>query len=188
MPELKHTFVSGRMNKDLDERLVPNGEYRDAANIEVLTSEGSDMGAVQTCLGNRLISDLAPDNESTCVGNVVDDKTNTIYYFIAGNPPTVATAIQGGFARAPHEIHQDLIVEYNSVNNITLPVIVDIYNVRTGITSASFPDLTYTLTSVEGLRIGMEVDVTVTGIFAWTQQKPRPIITEIPTSNTVILS
>ena len=37
MPELKHTFTSGRMNKDLDERLVPNGEYRDALNVEILT-------------------------------------------------------------------------------------------------------------------------------------------------------
>ena len=29
MPELIRTFVKGKMNKDLDERLVPNGEYRD---------------------------------------------------------------------------------------------------------------------------------------------------------------
>jgi hypothetical protein len=47
MPEIKHNFTGGKMNKDLDERLVPNGEYRDAMNIEVLTSEGSDVGAPQ---------------------------------------------------------------------------------------------------------------------------------------------
>ena len=45
MPELKHNFQTGRMNKDLDERLVPNGEYRDALNIEVSTSEDSDVGS-----------------------------------------------------------------------------------------------------------------------------------------------
>ena len=38
MPELKHHFRAGKMNKDLDERLVPNGEYRDAQNIEISTS------------------------------------------------------------------------------------------------------------------------------------------------------
>ena len=43
MPELKHNFMKGRMNKDLDERLVPNGEYRDALNVEVLTSESGDI-------------------------------------------------------------------------------------------------------------------------------------------------
>ena len=46
MPEIKNTFLQGKMNKDLDERLVPNGQYRDAWNIEVSTSEGSDVGAV----------------------------------------------------------------------------------------------------------------------------------------------
>ena len=35
MPELNHRFQEGRMNKDLDERLVTNGEYRDALNAQV---------------------------------------------------------------------------------------------------------------------------------------------------------
>ena len=35
MAELKRTFTEGRMNKDLDERLVPNGQYRDAWNVEI---------------------------------------------------------------------------------------------------------------------------------------------------------
>ena len=56
MPEIKHHFRAGRMNKDLDERLVPNGEYRDAQNIEIITSEGSDIGSIQNSLGNTLIN------------------------------------------------------------------------------------------------------------------------------------
>ena len=43
MPEIKHSFSQGKMNKDLDERLVPNGQYRDAMNIQVATSEGSSV-------------------------------------------------------------------------------------------------------------------------------------------------
>ena len=34
MPEIKNTFTQGKMNKDLDERLIPNGEYRDALNMQ----------------------------------------------------------------------------------------------------------------------------------------------------------
>ena len=34
MPEIKNTFTQGKMNKDLDERIIPSGEYRDALNIE----------------------------------------------------------------------------------------------------------------------------------------------------------
>ena len=29
------TFTKGKMNKELDERLVPDGEYTDALNIRV---------------------------------------------------------------------------------------------------------------------------------------------------------
>ena len=55
MPEIKRQFGQGAMNKDLDERLVPNGSYRDALNIQVSSSEASDVGAVQNFL---VIEDL----------------------------------------------------------------------------------------------------------------------------------
>ena len=35
------------MNKDLDERLIPNGEYRDALNLDIANSEGSNVGTLQ---------------------------------------------------------------------------------------------------------------------------------------------
>ena len=44
MAEIKHQFTGGKMNKDLDERLVPNGQYRDAMNMQVSTSESSEVG------------------------------------------------------------------------------------------------------------------------------------------------
>ena len=54
MPEIKNTFIRGRMNKDLDERIIPEGEYRDASNIQISSSEGSDVGTAQNILGNRI--------------------------------------------------------------------------------------------------------------------------------------
>ena len=47
MAEFVRVFQSGRMNKDLDERLVPNGEYRDALNLDLANSDASDVGALQ---------------------------------------------------------------------------------------------------------------------------------------------
>ena len=86
MPEIKNTFIKGRMNKDLDERLVPNGEYRDAMNIQVSTSEGSDVGTVQNILGNTIrntgvLGSVIPNN-CKCVGTVADEKNNRLYWFI----------------------------------------------------------------------------------------------------------
>lgn len=57
--ELKRTLVAGIMNKDLDERLIPDGQYRDAMNVTIGTSEGSDVGALSNELGNTQSSSLA---------------------------------------------------------------------------------------------------------------------------------
>jgi hypothetical protein len=91
MPEIKHSFTGGKMNKDLDERLVPNGEYRDAVNVQVSTSEGSDVGSVQNILGNKVgcsnpafwsWNPIAPG--SSCVGSISDEKNDTLYWLVAG--------------------------------------------------------------------------------------------------------
>ena len=54
MAEIKNSFLQSKMNKDLDDRLIPNGEYRDAQNISVGKSESDDIGALETILGNEL--------------------------------------------------------------------------------------------------------------------------------------
>ena len=78
MPEIKNTFTQGKMNKDLDERLLPNGQYKDAMNVQVSTSEGSDVGTVQNVLGNYSLGGLNGD----CVGSIADEKNNKLYWFI----------------------------------------------------------------------------------------------------------
>ena len=83
MPEIKHFFNQGKMNKDLDERLVENGQYRDAMNIQVSTSEGSDVGVVQNILGNaNLFSENQIAPGSICVGAITNEKTDCFYWFV----------------------------------------------------------------------------------------------------------
>ena len=73
------------MNKDVDERLVPNGEYRDAMNIQVSTSEESDVGTIQNVLGNDTccigLSTIG-DNSFT-VGSISDEKNDILYWFVS---------------------------------------------------------------------------------------------------------
>ena len=109
MPELKHNFLKGRMNKDLDERLVPNGEYRDALNVEVSNSEGSDVGAVQTTMGNINRSEatlLGLQTGGFCVGSIADEKNDKLYWLISGGS-------------------KDIIAEYDYNSNAVVPVLVD---------------------------------------------------------------
>lgn len=50
--KVKSLFSTGKMNKDLDERLVQEGEFRDALNVKVIGSSGSDVGALENSLSN----------------------------------------------------------------------------------------------------------------------------------------
>ena len=56
MAESKRTFQGGKMNRTLDDRIVPQGEYRYALNVNIGRSEGSDVGAVENLKGNELIA------------------------------------------------------------------------------------------------------------------------------------
>ena len=85
MPESKNTFRGGKMNKDMDERLMSNGEYRDAHNIEVSTSEGANVGAAQVIKGNTATGLLARSLGKT-IGHVVDEKTDKILFLRTYQP------------------------------------------------------------------------------------------------------
>ena len=58
MAEVKNAFIKSKMNKDLDARLLPSGEYRDAQNVAISRSEGPNVGALETILGNELTTTL----------------------------------------------------------------------------------------------------------------------------------
>ena len=95
MPEIKHNFTGGKMNKDLDERLVPNGEYRDAMNIQVSTSEESEVGTAQNILGNSLIAGQGfIPSTANCVGSIADEKNDKLYYFVVDSEELI---VNGGF-------------------------------------------------------------------------------------------
>ena len=126
MAKLQRTFLQGKMNKDLDERLIPNGQYRDAQNIQVSTSEGSDVGAVENMLGNTLqnLRSTGPDvfwprtpgpfglTNPVCIGVVKDPQNEKIYWFLSAADSST-----------------DAIVEYDQVTKIIAPIIVDVNGV-----------------------------------------------------------
>ena len=80
--KLKNIFNLGKMNKDLDERLVPKGEYRDALNVRVSGSSASDVGAIENSPSNEGLSQLDFGANPVSIGSVSDDANNKIYWFV----------------------------------------------------------------------------------------------------------
>jgi hypothetical protein len=87
MAEVKNSFLASKMNKDLDDRLIPNNEYKDALNVAVSNSEGSDVGALENILENSnvyQISDtlgLGFKNTGKIIGYATDASNDDIYLF-----------------------------------------------------------------------------------------------------------
>ena len=84
MPEIKRLFNASRMNRDLDDKMLKPGEYREALNINVSKSESADIGAVENILGNKLINDTSLSGAKV-IGEYRDNGNEKIYYFITTN-------------------------------------------------------------------------------------------------------
>src|SRR6056300_543149 len=83
--KLSSNFSKGKLNKDVDERLVPKGEYTDALNIRVLNSEGSDVGAVENEKGNTKLTFNSESDNPMCIGSVSDEANEKIYWFVVND-------------------------------------------------------------------------------------------------------
>jgi hypothetical protein len=114
------------MNKDLDERLIPNGEYRDALNLDLANSEGANIGTLQNVKGNREQRGCEGCSENwsadyidalqdpVVIGSIRHDETERIYWFIAAPTKT------GSF---PYGV--SAIAEYDQTTDLVKPVLVD---------------------------------------------------------------
>ena len=123
MPEIKRTFTKAKMNKDLDERIVPDGEYRDAMNIQVSTSDADastgigNVGVVQNLQGNKEIRTVTNATErydnvkSKIIASVADEGSNKAYFFTAA--PVPINGILEGISPA------DITSEKHWVDSIT---------------------------------------------------------------------
>ena len=117
MAKIVNTFVKGKLNKDLDARLLPNGEYRDARNIQVSKSEGPDVGELENVLGNELLFDFATDIQLTnvfnkCIGYLADESNSNVYLFITSYTDPAPDQINY------NRMAENAIVRYNTQDPI----------------------------------------------------------------------
>ena len=115
MADFQRNFIKGRMNKSVDERLVPNGEYIHAQNVRLGSTEISEIGAVENSRGNLQLTRLSYGSRflsgnATVIGALEDGANEELYWFV--HDPTFAPAADG-----PEETPTgilDLVVSYNT--------------------------------------------------------------------------
>lgn len=164
MADIKRTFLKGKMNKDLDERLLPSDVYRDALNVRITNSDGSDVGAVENIKGNVIASNILSHkgngpNTAKIVGSIADTTHNKVYYFVHNYNELneQGLGVQG-----------DAIIEYDVDTKVSKVVFNDIYKVVGDITpsissnqsplgpflNVSLPDLGM----FSSIKPGMDID------------------------------
>ena len=130
------------MNKSVDERLVPNGEYIDALNVRLGSTESSNVGSVENSKGNTRVTSLdyngqALSNSARCIG-VLDDSVNEKLYWFVHDPAFAAVT--------PKKL--DLIV---SIDLKTDSLVYHVISIRDGATSNTTLNFnpTYLITGVD---------------------------------------
>jgi hypothetical protein len=108
MAKVTRNFMKGRMNKIADQRVLPDGEYANAMNVRMGSTENSELGALENTKGNLPLTSLIYTNgtalsaNAKCIGAIEDSARETIYWFV--HDPNFTVGATGKL---------DLIVSYN---------------------------------------------------------------------------
>ena len=142
MANFTRNFLAGRMNKIVDQRLLPEGEYVDAMNVRMGSTEMAEVGVVTNTKGNLFLTTLAYidgtplSTQARCIGAIEDSANETIYWFV--HDPAFTVGATGKL---------DLIVSYNVLTTILTYHVISIDN-GDGIDTTLNFNPTYLITGV----------------------------------------
>jgi hypothetical protein len=123
MANFTRNFLAGRMNKIVDQRLLPDGEYVDAMNIRMGSTENAEVGVIENTKGNLSLTTLTYLNgvplstNARCIGAIADSANETIYWFVHDSDFSVGATGK-----------LDLIVSYNVLTDILTYHVISIDN------------------------------------------------------------
>jgi len=124
MPEIKNNFLQGKMNRDLDDRILPNGQYREAFNITVAKSDSSNVGAVQSIKGNDYLYSsgvLSLGADVDTIGYYAHSITGEIFWFVTNFTGTTSDETKNFTVAASNKLCR---IYYYKVGSSNQPVLL----------------------------------------------------------------
>ena len=122
MPIVTTNFVRGRMNKSVDERLLPPGEYVNAINVRLGSTETTEIGAVENSKGNTKLTTLqyqgADLTNATCIGAYDDGANETIYWFITSTTVDMIVSFDTKNELITYHVVSVSVLNFNTTNLI----------------------------------------------------------------------
>ena len=158
MAKVQNTFLKSKMNKDLDARIMPNGEYRDARNIQVSRSESSEVGALENILGNEEVINFETVTGVAglkCIGILADEVNNVVYLYLTNN-----------FKELYYTNKSNFIISHNTLSNQTVVLV-----------KGAFLNFS-TLNPIYGINI-------LEGLLFWTDNRNQPRKIDVTLANAI---
>ena len=118
MAEAKNNFLKAKMNQDLDDRLLPNGEYRTAQNVLVGKSEEDSVGTLQNIKGNIIIP-------KTQLGVGVYGQIEIIGYYMDPTNDRIITFTTDWNSSKPVRADVSCAIRSYNINNGAYSVLVE---------------------------------------------------------------
>ena len=128
--KLSSNFVLGRMNKSIDERLVRPGEYIDAVNVRLGSTEDTEIGSVENSKGNTLLVDagvyngIALQNART-IGAYEDGTNEILYWFVTSDEYDMIVSYNVRNSLFTHHVVSTTILNFDKQYLITGVVLVN---------------------------------------------------------------
>jgi hypothetical protein len=182
MSKLQRNFAAGIMNKSVDERLLPNGEYADAMNVRLGSTEASEIGSVENTKGNVQLTtiafplpgfpcsaELSPN--AVCIGTYPDPANETIYWFVHDPTWMGIYPTDSGGATAPGTV---LVTSTTTAGPTSLELIDNTQTFTTSVNvgdivkcgSCTNADYVYITEIVSNTTLKLSGDLTIGGIGA----------------------
>ena len=123
MAKISRNFTAGKMNKTLDERVVPQGEYIDALNVRMGSTEQSEVGVIENTKGNTSLTALQFNGvplsvNARTIGSIADGEQEIIYWFV--HDPSFPISASAPLGKI------DMIVSFSEASNILTYHIVSV--------------------------------------------------------------
>ena len=123
MPIVTTNFVRGRMNKSVDERLLPPGEYINAINVRLGATETTEIGALENSKGNSRLTTLqfngADLTGAVCIGAYDDGANETMYWFVTSPTVDIVASFNTQTEVITYHVVSTTVLNFNSKHLIT---------------------------------------------------------------------
>lgn len=189
MGKTQRNFVLGRMNKSLDERLVPNGEYVDALNVRLGSTEASEVGSVENAKGNTQLTALYFPDAATLLNVNLSTSARTIGAFEDGANETLYWFVHDPRYTLGNTGKCDMIVSFNTTTTLVNYHVISIDDGSGNTTTLNFsPEHLITGVNLIGDLLFFTDNINPPRVINIKNNYPNPVLNGTPVTNDPVVN